>query len=120
MMELYTRARNYFTPLKFAAFIVLCLGIIDGFNFSFFNKITYDFIINFIIRVLMFFAAFFAIFGNGKVKRTRATIISTPILYFGIYNILMYFQSNLLHYFLVFVVFSLWGLWLLLFGDYYE
>ncbi|MGQ9642803.1 MAG: hypothetical protein ACUVT3_02975 [Ignavibacterium sp.] len=119
-MEYYIQAKKFFTPLKISAFMVLCLAILDGFNVQIFDIDNYNFLVNFIIRVLIFNAAFFTLFGNGSVKRTRASVVSLPFLYYGVYNIMVYITSGDLNLLTTAVLFFIWGIWLILFGDIYE
>jgi len=119
-MLLLENAQKFFTPIKLFSFIIIMMATIDGFEIRFTSINEYNFLVNFLIRILLFNAAFFGIFGNGNTTRLRTTIVSLPFIYFGIYYLLLFFQGGIVLYFLNTTIFIILGVWILLFGDYYE
>jgi len=117
---LYKKAFEFFTPVRLFSFVIIWVTLVDGFNFQFTNTNIIDFIINLLVRILIFFGGFFGIFGNGRTKKLRSFVISFPYLYLGTYNLFMFINTYLyLHLTTVIITYFI-GMWLLLFGDKYE
>lgn len=120
MKTLFENARNFFSPIKFFSFMIIIIGLVDGFSIDFGLLSGVNYFINLLIRIFFFSVAFFGIFGNGKTKRIRATVVSLPFLYFGFYNFILLIQNNQVYHTLSIFIALMLGIWMLLFGDFYE
>jgi hypothetical protein len=116
---IYYDLREKLTPIKILSIITICLATIDGI-FVPINLDRYNILIDPLIKLFLFFIGFFGLFGNGRTKRIRATAVSIPFLYFGIYEMIKMIQTQESHFLLSIIIFLILGLWVLLFGDKYE
>lgn len=108
------------TPIKVFSFIILCWSFVDGFAMGLIPKNTYSFVEEYLVRLFLFFTGFFGIMSNGNSKRTRATLVALPFLYFSIHDIIEIIETRSMESSQTVVLFLILGLWILLFGDTYE
>jgi len=108
------------------AFTVLVLGLVDNLTSPLQHAIgggdtVYSQTpLEIAIRILFVFCGIYGLMGNGKTKRTRATVVALPMLYLMAFYLLMWLKFDNDTFIALMALTGIPGLWMLLFGDNYD
>lgn len=126
LVKLYFKARAIFTPVRAIALISVILGLVDNLSnpirHTLNNQIIHevDPFVEWAVRCSFIFCGFFGLLGNGRTKIIRATTVSLPFLYLGIYYLIIYMEYRNSASFIPMFTTLILGLWTLFFGEHYE
>jgi len=73
---MYFELRDKLTPIKIFSIVIIAIAGADGYILPLTENTILAILINIFIKTFIFFIGFFGIFGNGKTKRLRATLVS--------------------------------------------
>lgn len=116
----------FLSPIKFAAFTSIILAVFIRVANPFYhfiggpNTTPLTPVPEAILKATFIFCGLFALLGNGRTIKLRLSIVLIPYYYLALLYIVKFFQTFTQSLVLPMIVLTMFSLWLLLAGEYYE